>query len=142
MILKCLQKNVKMLLKNKRFPSILLTRQKFILILIKKILMDKFRMKKNLMKKILMKQMKKYFYRIFFYIKVIKKYDQKLKEKLQNETRERYQNFLKNKQTKGKKRFETDIKIFLKEKEKNIVSIIVSVSKIFLRKKIKSKLSM
>ena len=50
------QKNVSMLLKKKRFLNILLTIQKFPLILINKILIKKILMKKILIKKVLVKK--------------------------------------------------------------------------------------
>ena len=80
-----------MLLKKKRVLNILLMIYKFLLILIekilmKKILMKKILMRKILMKKILMKEIKKYFFIAFFlHLKMVNKYYQKHKEKLEKE---------------------------------------------------------
>ena len=63
---------------------------------------------------------------------MVNKYYQKHKERLQKEARERYQNFLKKKNKKGKKRPEKDIKILLKRKKKKGVSIIKNVSRSYL----------
>ena len=51
------------------------------------------------------------------------KYYQNYKERLQKEACERYQNFLKKKKGNGEKRSEKDIKIFLRNKIRNYLSI-------------------
>ena len=48
---------------------------------------------------------------------MVNKYYQKNKEQLQKEARKRYQNLSDEEKEKGKKRFETNIKIFLKKKK-------------------------
>ena len=64
----------------------------------------------------------------------------KHKEKLQKEALMRYQNISEEEKYKRKKRFETDIKNFLKKKKKKCISIMVNVIRIFLSKS-KCKLS-
>ena len=51
------------------------------------------------------------------------KYYQKHKERLRKEGRRKYQNFLKKKRTKRKKRSKKDIKIFLRNKSRSYLSI-------------------
>ena len=71
---------------------------------------------------------------------MVNTYYQKHKEKLRKGARERIsKSFWRRK--KGEKSLKTDIKIFLKKKNKTGVSIILKVIKIFLRNKSKSKLS-
>ena len=70
--------------------------------------------------------MKEIKYKIIFYNffshKKTNKYYQKHKERLQKEAR-KIKIFLKKEKTKGEKRFEKDIKIFLKKKSRNYLSI-------------------
>ena len=53
---------------------------------------------------------------------MVNKY-QKHKERLLKEASERYQNLSEEEKDKGKKKSETDIKIFLKKKRKNYLSV-------------------
>ena len=64
---------------------------------------------------------------------MVNKYYQRSKEKLQKEAQERYQNLSKE-EKKGKKRLETDIKIFQKKKNKKSNNIIKIAIRIFLKK--------
>ena len=57
------------------------------------------------------------------YIKMVNKYYQKNKEKLQKEAREIYQNFSEEEKDKRQKRSERDNKIFLKSKSKNYLNV-------------------
>ena len=54
---------------------------------------------------------------------MVNKYDQKHKERLRKKAHERYQIVLKAKKRNGEKRFGTTIKIFLKNKCRNYLSI-------------------
>ena len=63
---------------------------------------------------------------------MISKYYQKNKEKLQKESRERYQNLSEEKKTKSANFLEKDIKIVPKKKKKKGVSIIKNISKSYL----------
>ena len=58
----------------------------------------------------------------------------KHKEKLQKEALVKYQNISEEEKYKKRKRFETDIKNFLKKKKKKCISIMVNVIRIFLSK--------
>ena len=60
---------------------------------------------------------------LFLYIKMVNRYCQKHKEKFRKEARERYQNLSEeDKEKKGKKRLQADIKIFLKKKTTSVSS--------------------
>ena len=106
-----------MLLKKKKIPKCIIDDIEFLLILMKKVLVEKILMR--IFSNLIFEAYKKYFY-IFLYtcMKMVKKY----KEKLQKEACERYQNLSE------------------EEKEKS-VSIIVIKLIIFLKKKNKRKLS-
>ena len=68
----------------------------------------------------------------FLYVKVVNKYYQKHKEKLQKEVRERYQNLSDEEKDKRRKKARERYKIFLKKKKKKGISIIRDESRSYL----------
>ena len=71
------------------------------------------------MKKLWMKKgLKNIFYNFFPYIKMVNKYYQKHKERLQKEARERYKNFFEEEKDKTQKKVEKNVKTLLKKQKK------------------------